>query len=411
MTVYQNPTCPKQHPQHLIMLPTADVFDCQPLSSKDEAALLAQASSAWKGLVDNAISSELYRIEKVVRNETTGRCATLRKPRDTINMNQDGVVAHTRTRATIEQAAAFFYLDTSIKAEQFARVMDELVEAKRTLYTLVDRPVVDDGVNKPLDYISVDWMMIKFKKGVPARDLCYLEPGVLDYYKLYFGSPRGAVLGKHFNGLYLKGAMRTSARAVRFLAFHKLVILNLDEHFTTERLKPLLSTPLRDEKVDAKACSVCHGSFSWRTTKRLCRACGAAICVKCSSLWSLTLQGSAVKVPLCAPCVGSNLDANVMESGQIIYDVMEASRVSDDFAFCVGGAQWGQEVAPLPKSPGSGCVTVRSNPSDSGNSHMIANSRSGGGSNDAALNDLMCSIDQQKDLLIKMQEGLAARTQ
>ncbi|RHY01629.1 hypothetical protein DYB25_012163 [Aphanomyces astaci] len=363
MTVYQNPTCPKQHPQHLIMLPTADVFDCQPLSSKAEAALLAQASSAWKGLVDNAISSESYRIEKVVRNETTGRCATLRKPRDTINMNQDGVVAHTRTRATIEQAAAFFYLDTSIKAEQFARVMDELVEAKRTLYTLVDRPVVDDGVNKPLDYISVDWMMIKFKKGVPARDLCYLE------------------------------------------------ILNLDEHFTTERLKPLLSTPLRDEKVDAKACSVCHGSFSWRTTKRLCRACGAAICVKCSSLWSLTLQGSAVKVPLCAPCVGSNLDANVMESGQIIYDVMEASRVSDDFAFCVGGAQWGQEVAPLPKSPGSGCVTVRSTPSDSGNSRMIANSRSGGGSNDAALNDLMCSIDQQKDLLIKMQEGLAARTQ
>ncbi|KAF0706822.1 hypothetical protein AaE_013930, partial [Aphanomyces astaci] len=175
MTVYQNPTCPKQHPQHLIMLPTADVFDCQPLSSKDEAALLAQASSAWKGLVDNAISSELYRIEKVVRNETTGRCATLRKPRDTINVNQDGVVAHTRTRATIEQAAAFFYLDTSIKAEQFARVMDELVEAKRTLYTLVDRPVVDDGVNKPLDYISVDWMMIKLKKGVPARDLCYLE--------------------------------------------------------------------------------------------------------------------------------------------------------------------------------------------------------------------------------------------
>ncbi|RHY47455.1 hypothetical protein DYB30_012480 [Aphanomyces astaci] len=411
MTVYQNPTCPKQHPQHLIMLPTADVFDCQPLSSKAEAALLAQASSAWKGLVDNAISSESYRIEKVVRNETTGRCATLRKPRDTINMNQDGVVAHTRTRATIEQAAAFFYLDTSIKAEQFARVMDELVEAKRTLYTLVDRPVVDDGVNKPLDYISVDWMMIKFKKGVPARDLCYLEPGVLDYYKLYFGSPRGAVLGKHFNGLYLKGAMRTSARAVRFLAFRKLVILNLDEHFTTERLKPLLSTPLRDEKVDAKACSVCHGSFSWRTTKRLCRACGAAICVKCSSLWSLTLQGSAVKVPLCAPCVGSNLDANVMESGQIIYDVMEASRVSDDFAFCVGGAQWGQEVAPLPKSPGSGCVTVRSTPSDSGNSRMIANSRSGGGSNDAALNDLMCSIDQQKDLLIKMQEGLAARTQ
>ncbi|RHZ31792.1 hypothetical protein DYB28_001138, partial [Aphanomyces astaci] len=134
MTVYQNPTCPKQHPQHLIMLPTADVFDCQPLSSKAEAALLAQASSAWKGLVDNAISSESYRIEKVVRNETTGRCATLRKPRDTINMNQDGVVAHTRTRATIEQAAAFFYLDTSIKAEQFARVMDELVEAKRTLY-------------------------------------------------------------------------------------------------------------------------------------------------------------------------------------------------------------------------------------------------------------------------------------
>ncbi|RHY22568.1 hypothetical protein DYB32_009466 [Aphanomyces invadans] len=334
-------------------------------------------------------------------------------------MSQDGVVAHTRTRATIEQAAAFFYLDTAAKAEQFARVMDELVEAKRTLYTLVDRPVVDDGVNKPLDYISVDWMMIKFKKGVPARDLCYLEsghvfmesnePGVLDYYKLYFGSPRGAILGKHFNNLYLKGAMRTSARA----------ILNLDEHFTTERLKPLLSTPLRDEKVESKTCSGCHARFSWRTTKRLCRACGVAICLKCSSLWSLTLQGSAVKVPLCAPCVGSNLDADI-ECSKITYDVVNSSRASYEDVSNYGETCHGE--FGVPSSPSSASVTVRWTPSDSGplsshrsyDGHMVIQNQSESmhstsGSADVALSDLMCSIDQQKDLLNKLQVGLAAR--
>ncbi|ETV95846.1 hypothetical protein, variant [Aphanomyces invadans] len=381
-------------------------------------------------------------------------------------MSQDGVVAHTRTRATIEQAAAFFYLDTAAKAEQFARVMDELVEAKRTLYTLVDRPVVDDGVNKPLDYISVDWMMIKFKKGVPARDLCYLEihkefkfacpltgvtrrgwvrcihsvrmdccpdmqkkygvirmeiqrsghvfmesnePGVLDYYKLYFGSPRGAILGKHFNNLYLKGAMRTSARA----------ILNLDEHFTTERLKPLLSTPLPDEKVESKTCSGCHARFSWRTTKRLCRACGVAICLKCSSLWSLTLQGSAVKVPLCAPCVGSNLDADI-ECSKITYDVVNSSRASYEDVSNYGETCHGE--FGVPSSPSSASVTVRWTPSDSGplsshrsyDGHMVIQNQSesmhsASGSADVALSDLMCSIDQQKYLLNKLQVGLAAR--
>ncbi|KAF0705205.1 Aste57867_7102 [Aphanomyces stellatus] len=231
------------------------------------------------------------------------------------------------------------------------------------------------------------------------------EPGVLDYYKLYFGSPRGAVLGKHFNSLYLKGAMRTSARA----------ILNLDEHFTTERLRPLLSLPLRDDLSNAKRCHGCSTSFNWRTAKKLCRACGVAICPKCSSLWSLTLQGSAIKVPLCAPCVGTNLDANI-EHSKITYDNAEASCVSStaDETDCFNTT--GAHVA---KSPDSVCaLTFRSTASSSSVSHestmsmrSLKSGRSPSDSQEAdAIHHMMTSIDQQKDLLLKLQQGLASRS-
>ncbi|KAF0688529.1 Aste57867_19871 [Aphanomyces stellatus] len=419
------------------MLPTADVFDCQPLPPVVLDNLLATADRAWKGLVENAIASESYPIDKILRNPTTGRCATLRRPRDIVDATE-GVVAHTRTRATIEEAADFFYIDTPAKAQQFARVMDELVEAKRALYPLLDRTIVDNtklegGIHKPLDYMSVDWMMIRFKKGVPARDLCYLEihkefhftchltgttrrgwvrcihsvrldccpdmqkkygvirmeihrsghvfmetnePGVLDYYKLYFGSPRGAVLGNYFNNLYLKGAMRTSARA----------ILNLDEHFTTERLKPLLSAPLHSNHLQTKACCSCRSSFTWRHPRKICRACGVAICGKCSSQWSFMLHDSVIKVSLCGPCVGPSLDDHIESHTNYTYaKSAKTCRHQDNH-------KSGFEFKRSKSSPGSMRETLLS-------VDVSIESQS--------FTDIMQGIDQQKELLVQMQERLA----
>ncbi|RHY22567.1 hypothetical protein DYB32_009465 [Aphanomyces invadans] len=415
------------------MLPTADVFDCQPLTASARNDLLDIAGRAWKGLVENAIASEVYPIDKIVRNTTTGRCATLRRPRDIVNATE-GVVAHSRTRATIEQAADFFYLDTPAKAHQFARVMDELVEAKRALYPLVDRPLTDDMVSNettssPLDYISVDWMMIKFKKGVPARDLCYLEIhkefkfscritgvtrrgwvrcihsvrmdccpdmqkrfGVIRmeihrvrwtivrvtnrasrYYKLYFGSPRGAFLGNYFNGLYLKGAMRTSARSV----------LNLDEHFTTERLKPLLSAPLDMSLANATSCKTCRVAFTWRNPKKLCRACGDPICPQCSSLWGLTLQGSAIKVPLCKRCVGPGLDFDEADALYLIESKDRKQRYST--------------ASSVLSSIRDTYLSIEMSSCDSNESVVSAHNQ-----------EILNSIDQQKELLHLLQERLAA---
>ncbi|RHY20591.1 hypothetical protein DYB25_012757 [Aphanomyces astaci] len=324
------------------MLPTADVFECHlPLSASVRDDLLEIAGGAWKGLVENAIASEVYPIDKIVRNRTTGRCATLRRPRDIVDATQ-GMVAHSRTRATIEQAADFFYLDTPAKAQQFARVMDELVEAKRALYPLVDRPVVVtdghkncDNVVVPatasaLDYMSVDWMMIKFKKGVPARDLCYLE------------------------------------------------ILNLDEHFTTERLKPLLSAPLDMSLAHAATCGTCRLAFSWRHPKKLCRACGDPICPKCSSQWSLTLHGSAIKVPLCKRCVGPGLNVDDADEMYLIESKDRKQRYST-----------ASDVVS----------TIRDT--------YLSIDRSESSSSSFA-NDIMHGIDQQKELLHKLQDRLAA---
>ncbi|RHY01372.1 hypothetical protein DYB34_008310 [Aphanomyces astaci] len=252
------------------------------------------------------------------------------------------MVAHSRTRATIEQAADFFYLDTPAKAQQFARVMDELVEAKRALYPLVDRPVVVtdghkncDNVVVPatasaLDYMSVDWMMIKFKKGVPARDLCYLE------------------------------------------------ILNLDEHFTTERLKPLLSAPLDMSLAHAATCGTCRLAFSWRHPKKLCRACGDPICPKCSSQWSLTLHGSAIKVPLCKRCVGPGLNVDDADEMYLIESKDRKQRYST-----------ASDVVS----------TIRDT--------YLSIDRSESSSSSFA-NDIMHGIDQQKELLHKLQDRLAA---
>ncbi|RHY01371.1 hypothetical protein DYB36_011012, partial [Aphanomyces astaci] len=48
-----------------------------PLSASVRDDLLEIAGGAWKGLVENAIASEVYPIDKIVRNRTTGRCATV----------------------------------------------------------------------------------------------------------------------------------------------------------------------------------------------------------------------------------------------------------------------------------------------------------------------------------------------
>ncbi|KAH9092435.1 hypothetical protein LEN26_018385 [Aphanomyces euteiches] len=63
-----------------------------------------------------------------------------RKIKDLVDPSLDGLIAHTRVRASIEEAADFFYFDSPAKLENYDRVMKDSVVKLASLYTLIERP-------------------------------------------------------------------------------------------------------------------------------------------------------------------------------------------------------------------------------------------------------------------------------
>ncbi|KAF0685988.1 Aste57867_22191 [Aphanomyces stellatus] len=330
---------------------TGAIFNCPPLSSSQRDQLVSNAAASMKCLLINATMSEKNPIDNVVRNVKTGRHATIRKAHDSVDPQFEGYMAHTKVRVSIDDVAEFFFLDSPAKSQAYSRVMGEVVLDRRTLYTLVERPIAD-GASKPLHSVSVEWVMVKMPMKIPARDTCFLEfhdefafndhitgeprrgwarcthsvslaccpdlqrshgvvrmdlvrsghvffesreRGVLDYYRVTFGSPNGTVMN-HFSKLFVNMHIKAASASV----------LNLEEFFISQRIKPMLDVPVGhfQSKKKIEYCMHCYGRFSWLSSKRQCRGCGDVTCVKCSCLWALNLtHNKTVKVQLCKECI------------------------------------------------------------------------------------------------------------
>ncbi|CAK4384769.1 unnamed protein product [Aphanomyces euteiches] len=344
---------------------TETSFHRPPLSESARRNLIAEAKSACKYLVMSATTATTTPIEKVVLNASTGRHMTVRMLRDPVDPKLEGFHAHTRVRATIEEVADFFYIDSPAKSQAYFSVMDDLVMKRCTLYTLVERPI-SEASSQPLHYVGVDWKVIKSAGGTP-RDLCLLdyhdqfsffdeetqssrrgwarcihsvelpccpdmerrfglvrstivrsgyvfvesiEPGVLDYYKIYTMAPTGGVY-KLLPQLFYSAMMK----------LHSRTVLSLEEHFVERRIKPTLELPASrfQDKKNVDYCMHCYARFNWITIKKQCRACGDVTCQKCSSKWSIHLGSQKhAKVELCFVCVsGMSKEPQGDKKGQL----------------------------------------------------------------------------------------------
>ncbi|CAK4673673.1 unnamed protein product [Aphanomyces euteiches] len=278
-------------------------FQCPPLSAFDHEALLSQAKAACKHLVVIATTADSVPIDRIALNNKTGRHATFRKIKDTVDPSLEGVHAHTRVRAAIGEVADFFHLNSQTKLEDYDRVMKDWVVKLTTLYTLVDRSNSIGG-NKSLHSLSVIWKVTKMATTSP-RDLCLLdsghvfiessEPGELDYYKVHITVPRNDSF-RHISEMFYR----------TMLKFYSSSMLKLEEHFIRKRIKPLLDLPVSrfPNKADADYCLHCFARFSWLTTRRQCRICGDVTCNKCCVKWSIRLDTHkhAIKVDVCQEC-------------------------------------------------------------------------------------------------------------
>ncbi|CAK4114924.1 unnamed protein product [Aphanomyces euteiches] len=334
-------------------------FNCPPLSEKSKQNILNEAKDACSKLIMNITFSAANPIAKVVVNPKTKRNASFRKIKDLVDPSLDGLIAHTRVRASIEEAADFFYFDSPAKLENYDRVMKDSAVKLASLYTLIERPQSPQAEH-PLHSLGVIWKVTKLF-GTTPRDMCLLDyhdefttvdpatgeerrgwarcihsvplkccpdmkeshglirttvvrsghvfiesstPGELDYYKVHITVAQNDSFGGLSEMLY-----RT------MIKFYSSSLLNLEGHFLCKRVVPLLKLPMSRflHKREAVCCMTCLAHFKWTNPKRQCRSCGDVICLKCSSKWSIHLDThkQAIKVDLCLVCVTENSKGEV----------------------------------------------------------------------------------------------------
>ncbi|KAG9409549.1 hypothetical protein AC1031_019814 [Aphanomyces cochlioides] len=313
------------------------------------------------------------------RLEPQDETPCFRKIKDLVDPSLDGVIANTRVRASIEEAADFFYFDSPAKLENYDRVMKDSVVKLTSLYTLIERPQSPQAEH-PLHSLGVIWKVTKLF-GTTPRDTCLLDyhdefttvdpatgeerrgwarcihsvplkccpdmkeshglirttvvrsghvfiesstPGELDYYKVHITVAQNDSFGSFSEMLY---------RTV--IKFYSASLLNLEGHFICKRVVPLLELPMSRflHKREAVFCMTCLAHFKWTNPKRQCRSCGDAICLKCSSKWSIHLDThkQAIKVDLCLVCVSGNSKGAVSAvsgTGSFLDTVVDSPRLS-----------------------------------------------------------------------------------
>ncbi|KAH9098448.1 hypothetical protein Ae201684P_017660 [Aphanomyces euteiches] len=148
-------------------------FNCPPLSEKSKQNILNEAKDACSKLIMNITFSAANPIAKVVVNPKTKRNASFRKIKDLVDPSLDGLIAHTRVRASIEEAADFFYFDSPAKLENYDRVMKDSAVKLASLYTLIERPQSPQAEH-PLHSLGVIWKVTKLF-GTTPRDMCLLD--------------------------------------------------------------------------------------------------------------------------------------------------------------------------------------------------------------------------------------------
>ncbi|OQR80678.1 hypothetical protein ACHHYP_17326 [Achlya hypogyna] len=327
-----------------------DYFVCPALGPDERAQLVRLAQTICQDTVQNALVLDAQPIAATIANTTTRRRARIRKGVDSRDASLEAMSCYTQVRASLDDVADLFYLNSTLKLRTFGRVLGKSIVDKATLYTLVDRPAERGKMTNPLHYIGVEWAAIDAPLGFATRDLCYLEaqdefefvdtrnrkrrgwvraihsieidacpsltkshglvraavyrsghvfiesesnPDMLDYYNVIAADPRGRLVPR--------------AVTQHFMKAHVSQGLNLEEHLLLQRMQSDSNSMSWGNTVtstlkSASYCMGCDAKFGLFLARRKCEQCSRVVCKACCSRWTKTTGAKTSRVCICRRC-------------------------------------------------------------------------------------------------------------
>ncbi|KDO18397.1 hypothetical protein SPRG_16217 [Saprolegnia parasitica CBS 223.65] len=330
------------------------------LAPLHRANLITKAHEVVQDTVKNALSMAKLPIIKVLLNPATRRTANMHEGVDLKDPSLIGMTCVTPVRATFDEVADFYTLNSPRKMRAYAGVVSQNVLDRVTLYTLVGD---DTDLHLPLTHVTVIWSVMESnflaKSIAMKRDACYLEcisenyledpatgtlrrawvravhsvdmpccpsmqsshgfvrghlvrsgqvfletdtPGVLDFYWCCITEPNGR-LPNMIHRKVLQGIVSQS--------------LNLEQHFCVARATAYFAAqaaasepsqlPVKFVKKTA-FCERCDVKFGRFSTKTQCQKCGWVVCKRCCKAWPLQIAGHVVPTVLCTHCLCSRPD-------------------------------------------------------------------------------------------------------
>ncbi|OQS03969.1 hypothetical protein THRCLA_03746 [Thraustotheca clavata] len=338
-----------------------DHFTCPELSPEERDALVHLGRTICQDTVQNALVLDGQPIHATISNTTTRRRARIRKGFDCRDSTIEAMSCYTQIRATLDEVADVFYLNSTMKLRTFGRVLGKAILDKQTLYKLVDRPVERSRLSNPLHYIGVEWAAVDVPLGFAKRDFCYLEahdefefvdtanrkrrgwvraihsikmveacpsmrkshglvrgcicrsghvfiesennPGMLDYYNVIAGDPRGRMVPKSVLS--------------RFMKAHVSQALNLEEHLMLSRMQNTTDTLSRrsaslNSMRSTPNCMICASHFGFFNSRKTCDQCFKIICKSCSSMWTKASGFKKTQTRICKSCSNTTGDLQVL---------------------------------------------------------------------------------------------------
>ncbi|OQR99691.1 hypothetical protein THRCLA_06416 [Thraustotheca clavata] len=330
-------------------LPLApNYFHCQPLSASERQALVQQAHQICFHTARNAVSMAAKGPPvKVLVHAQTKRRLNIYHGHDVIDSTLDGVTGVTQVKASFEEIADFFNLNSAKSVKTYSKVFALSTVDRCSLYTL------RRSTKRSLKYAGISWIALDSpfvsKAIVKRRDSCILEaireyemqcpltnaprkcwvkavhslemdccpslershgivrgrlvrsghvfmeteiPGVLNYFLVYIGEAYGAM-----------------PRFIQQKCLQKMLppMLHLEIHLNKERLSfYFLHHPIHPINKNKKSsqCGSCRTAFSYfHGPKTQCQVCEEMICKTCTQACNIELRQSKVRVMVCQSCI------------------------------------------------------------------------------------------------------------
>ncbi|OQR94393.1 hypothetical protein ACHHYP_20066 [Achlya hypogyna] len=315
-------------------LPQPPHFNVAPLTPYERQTYTQLASRVCLDTISSALTVQAEPVVEVVASPVTKRKARLSQGIDQLAGDVDAVCAYTQVRATLEEVAAIFDVDSPKKLRAHASAVAPSLLDRHTLHIVAPR-----RNHNPFHSISINWAATSCPFGISNRDACFLEcqdefafsdpdkptrrrgfvramhsielngcpsfkeshnlvrshivrsghvfletiePGILDCYYIVAVDLRGSVPRMLHSALLRRECSK---------------VLRLEEALQLERVRNQLATHglarihAYGDKAQQRECARCCRRFHLVARRRHCELCAEVVCSRCCFQMPTTFHG------------------------------------------------------------------------------------------------------------------------